>query len=92
MKETQNGQREPVVPTLEPLTGHPCLAGMLSGMSLSADWAAPAITPNPLPDGKASLQDLTDRMNILLQAQALSLAALSELLQALREGREGSRL
>lgn len=92
MKETQNGQREPVAPALEALAGHPSLAGMLSGMSLVADWAAPAITPNPLPDEKASLQDLTDRMNILLQAQALSLAALSELLQALREGREGGRL
>lgn len=73
------------------LTGHPDLAGLLSGFSLVADWAAPAPTPNPNPEAPTSLPDLTARVNLLLRAQALTLAALAELVAALRATQEGGR-
>ena len=76
---------------LRPLFGHPDLVGIMAGFSLHADWTAPAITPQPDPEAKVSLQDLTDRVNVLVAAQALTLAAIAELLKVARAGQEGGR-
>lgn len=52
----------------------------LAGMARRADEAAPALTPWPTSDAPPSLEDLTDRVNLLLRAQAYTLSALVELL------------
>lgn len=59
--------------------------GTLAGMARRADEAAPALTPWPTSDAQPSLEDLTDRVNLLLRAQAYTLSALVELL--VREGK-----
>jgi len=76
---------------LRPLFGHPDLAGIMAGFSLHADWTAPAVTPQPDPSAPVSLQDLTDRVNVLVAAQALTLAALAEFLKVARAAQEGGR-
>lgn len=68
------------IPDLSLRTDSDLTLGTLAGMARRADEAAPALTPWPTSDAQPSLEDLTDRVNLLLRAQAYTLSALVELL------------
>ena len=68
------------VPDFSLQTDSSLTVGVLAGMAKRVDEAAPALTPWPTSDAQPSLEDLTDRVNLLLRAQAYTLSALVELL------------
>lgn len=68
------------VPDFSLQTDSSLTVGVLAGMAKRADEAAPALTPWPTSGARPSLEDLTDRVNLLLRAQAYTLSALVELL------------